>query len=396
LGLEGPSKADQDKGTFDSLTKPPPAEAAPAPAAPTTAPQSTATPAAPAPASGLSKEDEDTLTKAGENVVDSFFKLEQGKRLAEAASKAAEKLPTVVMVTVPAALVAAAFGGSFATKGELPIKASPDIPLPKIGNVEMKAKVTFKGPANKPTEASLTLTFATGSLEVAAAFKRTWIDPGKPAADDNKTGTEAGLSVKIPLGKDAAKPAEPTDTEKTKAEIDRLRAEEEKFQKGKTFKPGSAEAKEAELQKKAIAAVAGKGFEPSSAGGKAPEVLQTFDPRPGPGKTPWNLDRLSKVIGERFNASPGATLHVVVNFAAAPGDTEQGRETNNASRDTAASDANSIKRALEQWLPVTKGRIQTSVQFKHGGRTFGLSAEDVELINNRGAAVLLIPGASSK
>lgn len=394
-GLEGPSKAEQDKATTDALMKPPAAEAAPAPVAP---PSASATTPGPAPATGLSKEDEETLTKGGENFAKAYFKTPEGKRLADAASKAAEKLPTIVVVAAPLTLVAAAFAGMVATKSESPIKESPDIPLSKIGDVEMKAKVTFKGPADKPTEASLTLTFAKGSLEVAAAFKRTWTDPATPASAQNQPATEAGLSVKIPLGKDPAAPVEPTDTEKTRAEIDRLREQEQSFKKGLRFKPGSAEAKAQELEKKAADAAARKQFQPGLTGsaGAGPHVLQTFDPRPGPGKTPWNLDQLSKLIGAAFASSPGATLHVVVTYATVPGDTIEARRVNTATHDTAVSDADTIKSALEQWLPPTKGRIQTSVEFKHGGRTFGLSSDDLELLGARGAAVLLIPGAASK
>jgi hypothetical protein len=69
----------------------------------------------------------------------------------------------------------------------------------------MKVKMSYKGPATHPTEASIALTFAKESLEVAPAFKATWRDPAQPPSPGNRTGIEAGLSVSRIARRDLAR-----------------------------------------------------------------------------------------------------------------------------------------------------------------------------------------------
>jgi hypothetical protein len=379
LGLEGQSKADKDKAVLDSIAamnKPPPS---------------------PADASSAeTKKYTDGLGKVAEAVT----KLPEFKALTDAASKEADKLPTVVVIAVPVTLLAGAFAGLVATKTESPVTTSPDIPLPDLGGVKMKLNVTYKGPANKPTEASATLTFAKGSLEVAPAFKATWRDPTKPPGIDNAAGVQLGLSVKIPLGPEVAKKDEPTDTDKMRAEAEALRKQNAAFKASIKFTPGSPEAKAAEAEKKALdATVTGQPFQPKmappAAAGPwtAPQVLQTFDVTPGAGKRPWNLDLLSRQIAEAWKAAPGATFQVVAIYAVVEGSTEQGRKTNGDNQDAANAHVDVVKRALEQWLPAIKGRIQTVVETQGGGRTFGLTPDAAAQLGARDVSVIFQPGS---
>ena len=380
-GVEGPSKGDADKAVLDSLSKPSKTQ------------------------DDLDKEDKDTVKKALKSAGDAFLKTAEGKRLTDAASKEADKLPTVVLIAVPVALVAGALIGLGVTKQELPITETPDIPVGKIGGVEMKFKVVYEGPVNKPTKASLTLTFAKGSLEVAPAFTATWRDPGKPPSNENASGFQGGLSVKIPLGKDADKKKEPTDTDKSRAELERLREEDARFRKGITFKPGTAEAKEAALQKEAEAKVVGdsfrKQFQPSSTPPPAgawstPRILDTLDVKPGPGKKLFNANQLTKLIAAGFAASPGATVLVVGTYRGLAGTTADELNASSEQESDAASSANTVKGAIEQWLPAAKGRIETAVEIKGGARTFGLSADDAAGLGARDVAVIFVPGSGAK
>jgi hypothetical protein len=339
-GLEEPSRPDRDKAALDALAAPP------TPPVDTTA------------------ADQKKITDALGKVAEAFVETPEGKRLLDPDS--AKKLPPEVLVALPITLVSAAFAGFaglVATKTESPVTTSPDIPLPDIGGVKIKGKVTYKGPANRPTEASITLTFAKGSLEVAPAFKATWRDPAQPPSPDNASGITAGLFVKIPLGPDAqSDKKEPSDTEKMRAEVAEPARPEART--GLRYKPGP------------------------------PEVLQSFDMKSGPGKRPWNLDRLSKQIGAAFAASRDGTLHVIAIFDGIAGDTEEARKTNGERQDAAAANADVVKRALEQWLPFTKGRIETRIHFKGSEPMFGLSAEADAELGARDVSVIFVSGAS--
>ena len=381
-----------------------------------------------------------TITEPLGKVVEALFKpfsaSADGQRWAELASKEVDKIPLPVLITVPAAVLSAALAGLYATKTESPITDSPDIPvrpgakpsaaespasslsLPKFllfllgketdhdkkkttrdfnelvnffTGLKVSAKGTFKGPANRPTEASITITFGKGGFEVSPSLKATWIDPALPPTLDNKTGTEAGVSVKVPLGPEPPPKKEATETEKTAADIERLRAANAAA-RGK-FAAGTAEAKREEAFDKAIPGIASKaagaqGFAPS-APTKAPVILQSFDVKTGPGKTPWNLDQLLKKIQSALAASRNGTIQVVVFVESAPGATEEARKSTSELEDMAQTNANAVKLLLEKSMPLLQGRIKTGLAFKGTNRTFGLTADAVARLGE--VAVMFLP-----
>jgi hypothetical protein len=52
-------------------------------------------------------------------------------------------------------------------------------------------------------------------------------------------------------------------------------------------------------------------------------------------------------------------------------------------------------RALESWLPKTKGRISSAVLPVGTDRTFGVEAGAAAALGTRDAAIIFIPGPSS-
>jgi hypothetical protein len=163
-----------------------------------------------------------------------------------------------------------------------------------------------------------------------------------------------------------------------------------------SWMPGTPEARAAEQEKRAISDFAMKpwaprAMAPSSGDPGGPRILQSFDVKRGPGKQPWNLDRLARLISEAFAASPGATLMVLATYAAGAGDSEEGRRASGENRDAAAENAEVVSRALAEWMPIPKGRISTSIEAKDTGRTFGLPAEAAGELGAREVSVIVLP-----
>jgi hypothetical protein len=84
-------------------------------------------------------------------------------------------------------------------------------------------------------------------------------------------------------------------------------------------------------------------------------VLDTFDMKPGPGKRPWDLDRLSKVIGTALQRSPDATIQVYGYYDSAP--EFAGKAPAGSGRTAALRRAETVRKALIQWVPVPPRRI---------------------------------------
>jgi hypothetical protein len=81
-------------------------------------------------------------------------------------------------------------------------------------------------------------------------------------------------------------------------------------------------------------------------------VLQEFDVDKAKGGKPWNLDKLTKQIGEALKGHKDRYIEVVAYHGA---DLED-------SRDAAKKRAATVMKALLQWIPTLKGRLRTSLR----------------------------------
>jgi hypothetical protein len=101
----------------------------------------------------------------------------------------------------------------------------PELPLDFIAP-GLKAKITWEGPTQSPTNAGLVLT-TKGGVSVGASYTKAPASGGKP--EEGK----AGLTLTIPLGGSSEKKkGGPTAAEKYRAETARIAAEQEKFRQG--------------------------------------------------------------------------------------------------------------------------------------------------------------------
>jgi len=167
---DSPDRADQDKKAGDSLSSKEKTE------------------------DDRKKETDDAYAKAAgkaaETALDMFLKSPEGKALEAAAGKELDKIPLPVKIVVPIAALGAAAAGLAATKGEFPIDSSPKIPLGKIGELKVSAKVTFKGPVNKPTEFGVTITFESESKPAP---------PSSPPSSDSGGGDPSQTPILHPV-----------------------------------------------------------------------------------------------------------------------------------------------------------------------------------------------------
>jgi hypothetical protein len=125
-------------------------------------------------------------------------------------------------------IAGSALGGALAaiiaTNSKLPMQI-PELPLDFIAP-GLKAKITWEGPAQSPTNAGLVLTTKSG-ISVGASYTKTPASGGKPAEE------KTGLTLTIPLGGSAEKKKSGrTAAEKYRAETARIAAEQEKFRQG--------------------------------------------------------------------------------------------------------------------------------------------------------------------
>jgi Domain of unknown function (DUF4157) len=424
LGLEGPSTTAQQKEAFDAVTKPSrsPDETKALQAEVDKNKVAAPAGAAPAEESKIDKELEDKLTKMAEAVGEAVTEKSEVKAIVDQLSAEAEKqwdaLPTgavAAVITMGLTLTGGLLPGLAATDTEPPIKKSPRVliplfkllkgkpkdgePVDKANEMKLYAQVTWKGPLDHPKEAAITLTFTKGSLEIAGGLKSTPTDPTQPVSPENSGAIEGSLSVTVPLGKDAPKKKEPTSAEKVAADTERL--ETEQRSRNHKFPAGSPEAKEAEMREKAEKQVL-KPFEFSGTTSleagefNSPRLLQSFDATGGPGKTPWNLDQLTKAIGVGLAASRGATLQIVAVFEPGAAQTVEERLASGQRRDALVASLDVTKQALEQWIPTLKSRIRTSVQLKGTGRTFGVAGNIADQLGAREISVIFIPGSGAK
>jgi hypothetical protein len=165
LGLDGPSRADQDKKAGDSLSS----------AQPTQDDRDKAT----------TKSYTDALQKVAEAALKEFLKTPQGKELQEYAEKELDKVSPAVVYGIAGSVIAGALAGLAATHQESPITETPKLKLFNIGKVGVGATVTWKGPVDKPTESKVMFTFDIPLGDDPAKKK---VDTSKGAAGPGPSG----------------------------------------------------------------------------------------------------------------------------------------------------------------------------------------------------------------
>ncbi|MEO8148090.1 MAG: DUF4157 domain-containing protein [Bacteroidia bacterium] len=347
----------------------------------------------------INKENIGKATESLDKLKDVIWGYLKNEGIIDEVTQRVEKIPIVYQISVPVTLVGTALLGLIATKTESPITKSPEITLPKMGSVKMKFNITYKGPANNPSEVSIELTFALGSLEVVPKFKIIRRDLTDPNSLYNSSGIGGFLSLTVPLGTDPSKKTESTATDNARAELEELREQENKYKSGIAYKAGTPESKEAEIEKKAIENIVKKQFQPGLSAGTdasltSPQILQSFDVGEGADKKPWNMELLSNLINAAFVASPHGTIKVIAIYDSVLGDSLEHKMENSKLLDAANNNAYNVKQALSQWIPKIKDHIETSVIFKGSGQTFGLAADIADQIGTRDVTVIFTPKGS--
>jgi hypothetical protein len=157
---------------------------------------------------------DEAAKKIGDAVQETPF----GKQLkAKAEELGKEFLSSVEGKVVAGSALGGALAAIIATNSELPVPI-PELPLDFI-RPGLKAKLTYEGPAQKPTNVGITLT-SKGGVSVSAGYTKTAATPGKPAEE------KVGLGLTIPLGGSATKKKAPSDSDKIAAETAQLRADQ--------------------------------------------------------------------------------------------------------------------------------------------------------------------------
>lgn len=184
-----------------------------------------------APNDSLQRDDDDKKTPpkpnnygdAAKKIGDALQETAVGKQLkAKAEELGKEFLSSVEGKVIAGSALGGALAAIIATNSELPVPI-PELPLDFI-KPGLKAKLTYEGPAQKPTNVGLTLTSQSG-VSVSAGYTKTAATPGKPAEE------KAGLTLSIPLGgSPSKKKSGPSDSDKIAAETAQLRSEQAKIQ----------------------------------------------------------------------------------------------------------------------------------------------------------------------
>src|SRR5882762_555811 len=125
-------------------------------------------------------------------------------------------------------IIGSSLGGALAaiiaTNSKLPMQI-PELPLDFIAP-GLKAKITWEGPVQQPTNAGLVLTTKSG-VSLGASYTKT------PASGSKPEEQRAGLSFTIPLGGSSEKKkGGPTASEKYRSETARIAGEQEQFRAG--------------------------------------------------------------------------------------------------------------------------------------------------------------------
>ncbi len=154
---------------------------------------------------------------AAKKIGDALQETPIGKQLkAKAEELGKDFLSSVEGKVIAGTSLAGALTAIIATDSKLPIPI-PEVPLDFI-KPGLKAKLTYEGPTQKPTNVGLTLTSKSG-VSISAAYTKTAATPGKPAEE------KAGLTLSFPLGGSPSNKKTTSDADQRAAEIAQLRAE---------------------------------------------------------------------------------------------------------------------------------------------------------------------------
>ena len=167
----------------------------------------------------------DNYDEAISKILDALKKTPVAKELqAKAAEMGKDFISSVEGKVIAGSALGGALAAIIATNSKLPMQI-PELPLDFIAP-GLKAKITWEGPAQSPTNAGLVLTTKSG-VSVGASYTKTPASGGKPEVE------KAGLTLTIPLGGSSEKKkGGPTAAEKYRAETARIAAEQEKFRQG--------------------------------------------------------------------------------------------------------------------------------------------------------------------
>jgi hypothetical protein len=155
-------------------------------------------------------------------ILDALAETPAAKELkAKATELGKDFLSSVEGKVVAGSALGGALAAIIATNSELPMQL-PELPLDFIAP-GLKAKLTYEGPVQKPTNISLQLTSKSG-VSFVGGYSSTPAGLGKPAEQ------KAGFSITIPFGgAPAKKPSGPTASEKYRAETARIAADQAKI-----------------------------------------------------------------------------------------------------------------------------------------------------------------------
>jgi hypothetical protein len=167
----------------------------------------------------------DNYDEAISKILDALKETPVAKELqAKAAEMGKDFISSVEGKVIAGSALGGALGAIIATNSKLPMQI-PELPLDFIAP-GLKAKITWEGPTQSPTNAGLVLTTKSG-VSVGASYTKTPASGGKPAEE------KAGLTLTIPLGGSSEKKkGGPTASEKYRAETAKIAAEQEKFRAG--------------------------------------------------------------------------------------------------------------------------------------------------------------------
>ena len=167
----------------------------------------------------------DNYDEAISKILDALKETPVAKQLqAKAAEMGKDFAASVEGKVIIGSSLGGALAAIIATNSKLPMQI-PELPLDFIAP-GLKAKITWEGPVQQPTNAGLVLTTKSG-VSLGASYTKT------PASGSKPEEQRAGLSLTIPLGGSSKKKkGGPTASEKYRAETARIAAEQEQFRAG--------------------------------------------------------------------------------------------------------------------------------------------------------------------
>ena len=240
-------------------------------------------------------------------------------------------------------LAGAAITGLAKTHGESPITESPDVPLPDLGGVKVRGKLTWEGPVDKPTKIEVVFTF------------------------------------EVPLGKRDPENKAPT-SDKDQVEKDKRKLEAD----NDTFKPNK--------NPDGTPKISGDPAPPLSKGGGPSVLIGNFDVSNRPGRIAMNLDGMSKQI-QKLSDGKSGRLQVVAYWNDPAVDSEAVHRTKAGfTQDEHTENGTTTAAALREWFkPAFENRITSLILQDTTGRSFGVSGSDAAKLGQHEVAVIFVP-----